>query len=258
MRLALALILLVLGVTVAGAVAGAGTRQDVPSGDPGDAAPLTPTTTEAPPPQPPGPAQPGAPTPTGSAPQTPSTEENGPPEIAWPVLPSHALGAPWAGRLVRGVQLPEWGDDFLTWDPVLKQTPNRPWRRWGTDRLVRRLLKVLREYRAAHPDAPRVLVGDLSRPQGGVFDRRFGGLGHGSHQNGLDVDVYYPRKDRLPLAAKRPSQVDHRLAQALVNLFAAAGARYVFVGPHLGLRRVRRNVVPLVHHDDHLHFRFAR
>ncbi len=44
-------------------------------------------------------------------------------------------------------------------------------------------------------------IGDLSRPNGGVFDERFGGRGHASHQNGLDVDVYYPRRDGQELRA---------------------------------------------------------
>ncbi len=100
-----------------------------------------------------------------------------------------------------------------------------------------------------------MLVGDLSRPQGGVFDRRYGGLGHASHQNGLDVDVYYPRRDGLPLAPVRPGQVDRRLAQDLVDRFVAAGAEKVFVGPRLGLRGPRRVVQRLVHHNDHLHVR---
>ena len=53
---------------------------------------------------------------------------------------------------------------------------------------------------------------------------------HVSHQNGLDVDVYYPRLDRRLSAPIGSSQVDHRLAQALLDRFLAAGAHMVFVG----------------------------
>ena len=88
---------------------------------------------------------------------------------------SYALGAPWNGELSNGVQLTREGDDHFTWDPVLKRAPNRPWRRWGTSRLVRTVLRVVAEHRAAHPDAPRVGIGDLSRPRGGDFGPRFGG-----------------------------------------------------------------------------------
>ncbi|HEV2061892.1 MAG TPA: hypothetical protein VGR12_03485, partial [Solirubrobacteraceae bacterium] len=85
---------------------------------------------------------------------------------------------------------------------------------------------------------------------------RFGGLGHASHQNGLDVDVYYARRDRRPEAPRRPAHVDRGLAQALVDEFVRGGATHVFVGPSLGLRGPRGVVSPLVHHDDHLHARF--
>jgi murein endopeptidase len=170
--------------------------------------------------------------------------------------PSRALGLPHRGRLVGGVQLAEAGEVFLTWDPVRKQIPNRPGRRWATDRTIRRLLRVLEDFRAAHPGVPRLLVGDLSRPHGGIFDRRFGGLGHASHQNGLDVDVYYPRTDRLERRPYKPSQVDRELAQDLVDRFVAAGASHVFTGPRLKLGGPRKVVSPLVHHDDHLHVRF--
>jgi len=174
-------------------------------------------------------------------------------EIAWHA--SRSLGVPWQGRLVRGVQLPAEGATYFTWDPVLKRSPNRPWRRWGSDRLVRMLLGVLADYAEAHPDAPRVGVGDLSRPHGGVFDKRFGGRGHASHQNGLDVDVYYPRLDRLELRPSRPSQIDRALAQDLVTRFVRAGAVKLFVGPRTGLSGPRRIVQTLVYHDDHVHVR---
>jgi murein endopeptidase len=170
---------------------------------------------------------------------------------------SHAVGLPYRGRLVGGVPFPPEGAGFATWDPVLKVSPNRVWRRYATVKTVSRVLTVLATFREAHPDAPRILVGDLSRPRGGVFDRRYGGLGHASHQNGLDVDVYYPRLDRLEQAPRRAEQVDQRLAQDLVDLFVGAGAQKVFVGPNLDLKGPRSKVIPLVHHDDHLHARFG-
>jgi murein endopeptidase len=179
----------------------------------------------------------------------------------WPAIKwrrSSALGKPNAGRLVRGVRLPNQGEHFFTWDAIRKRSPNRGWRRYGTDRLVRTLLAVVSEFRAAHPEAARVGVADLSRPHGGDFGPRFGGLGHASHQNGLDVDVLYPRLDRLELAPLMPAQIDRALAQELVDRFVSAGARYVFVGPHTHLEGPRRIVQPLVYHDDHMHVRIQK
>jgi murein endopeptidase len=175
------------------------------------------------------------------------------PPIAW--RDSRAVGEPFAGRLVHGVQLPAEGRDFWTFDWGTRASPNRPWRRWGTDRLVRVVLDVLADYRADNPEAPRVGVADLSRTHGGNFGRQFGGLGHASHQNGLDVDILYPRIDRLERRACAPAIVDDELSQELVDRFVAAGAVYVFTGPRLSLRGPRGVVVKLAHHDDHMHVR---
>jgi murein endopeptidase len=166
--------------------------------------------------------------------------------------PAHA-----AAPLRNAVQLPAESFDFVTWDPALKQTPNRGWRRWGTPKLVETTEVVLRGYRDAHPDAPRVLVGDLSRRRGGWFGARYGGLGHLSHQTGLDVDIYYPRLDGLERAALRPDQVDRVLAQELVDRFVNFGATRIFVGPRVHLSGRRNVVTPLVYHDDHLHVRLS-
>ena len=168
---------------------------------------------------------------------------------------SKAIGQPYSGRLVRGVQLPAEGHTYFTWDPIRETTPNRGWRRWGTDRLIRRTLRVARHYRRENPGAPRLAIGDLSRPHGGDFGPQYGELGHASHQNGLDIDIYYPRRDRKERAPTKPSQVDLRLSQKLVDMFAAAGAQKVFVGPSLDLHGPKRVVTPLVHHDNHLHVR---
>ena len=165
---------------------------------------------------------------------------------------------PWDGRLVGGVRLPAESDDFVTWDHVHKRSPNPGWRRYGNARLIRMLTRVLVDYQAEHPGAARVVVGDLSRPHGGEFGRRFGPPGHASHQNGLDADVYYPRRDgrERPPTARR--QIDHGLAQDLLDRFVAAGAVKVFVGPRLGLTGPPAVVEPLpAYHDNHMHVRIA-
>jgi murein endopeptidase len=171
---------------------------------------------------------------------------------------SVALGTPGQGSLVRGVRMPAQGRTFFTWDPVLKRQPDRDWRRWGADHLVRTTVRVLRRFARRHPRAPRVGVGDLSLPHGGYFGPEVGGgIGHATHQNGLDVDVYYPRLDRRERPPIRPDQVDVDLAQDLVDLFVAAGATTVYVGPSLPLVGPPGVVVPLTNHDNHLHARFG-
>jgi murein endopeptidase len=177
------------------------------------------------------------------------------PPIHW--MHSTAVGSPAAGRLVNGVRLPAEGEHFFTWDPVKRRSPNRGWRRYGTDKLVRLVLRITREYGEAHPLAARVGIGDLSRPHGGNFGPQFGYIGHASHQNGLDVDVYYPRADGRERAPRYASEIDRRLSQDLVDRFVAAGAVTIFVGPNTGLTGPPGIVAPLVNHDNHLHVRIA-
>ena len=171
---------------------------------------------------------------------------------------SRAVGVPFAGHLLHGVQLPARGPHFETWDPALRRRPNRSWRRWGTDRLVATVLHVVAAYGRAHPHAPPLLIGDVSRPHGGSFGARYGALGHVSHQNGLDVDIYYPRRDRKLRPPTSPRQIDLPLARDLLHRFLRAGATRIFVGPHTTLRGPRRIVMPLVHHDNHMHVRIGR
>jgi murein endopeptidase len=168
---------------------------------------------------------------------------------------SVAVGTPEAGRLVRGVRFPREGRHFFTWDPVERESPNRPWRRWGTDDLVRTVLEVLAEHRRAFPRAPRLGVGDLSRPHGGDFGPQFGIIGHATHQNGLDADVYYPLKDGRERAPLSIEEIDLPLARDLVDRFVAAGAEKVYVGPSTGLTGPPGLVQAIPNHDNHLHVR---
>ena len=99
--------------------------------------------------------------------------------------------------------LPSDGPDWVTWNPVTDSVPNCPSRLFGNERTIKAVLSVVAAYRAAHPNAPRVLVGDISWRNGGRMEQ------HVSHQNGLDVDVYYPRLDRCCSAPAHTGQIDN-------------------------------------------------
>jgi murein endopeptidase len=170
---------------------------------------------------------------------------------------SVAVGLPEAGSLKRGVLLPPEGAHYFTWDPIRTRQPNRASRRWGTDDLLRTTLRVIRGYAAAHPGAPRVGIGDLSRRHGGDFGPQYGGLGHATHQNGLDIDVYYPLRDEAERSPLSVDEVNLRLAQDLVDRFVRAGAVQVYVGPNTGLTGPPGVVEAIPYHDNHLHVRIA-
>ncbi|MEX2193698.1 MAG: penicillin-insensitive murein endopeptidase [Thermoleophilaceae bacterium] len=199
---------------------------------------------------------PAAPPPGEGAPVTVEAEPPpAAPGIRW--RRSRALGTPEDGRLLRGIRLPAEGSDYFTWDPIHSRSPNRAWRRHGSDRLVRVLLRALAGYAHEHPGAPRVGIGDLSRPRGGDFGPRYGIVGHASHQNGLDADLYHPRRDGRERPALLVADMDRRLAQDLVDALVRAGASEILVGPSTGLRGPRSVVREAAGHDNHLHVRVA-
>jgi len=172
--------------------------------------------------------------------------------------PSRAVGRPNGGRLLNGAMLPDEGRDFLSWDPILNRLPNRRWRRFATQGLLDVLRRALRDYRRANPEAPRVLIGDLSLPRGGPFGREYGGLGHASHQNGLDVDLLYPRRDGRLGKPWKVSEVHRRLAQELVDAFVAQPeVRFAFVGLDVGVEGPPRIVQQVPLHNDHVHIRIG-
>jgi hypothetical protein len=168
--------------------------------------------------------------------------------IDWRRATSHGL--PYSGSLSAGTQLPVVGPDWVTWNPVEDSVPNEPRRLYGHERTIRTVISAISTYRAANPDAPRVVVGDISFQSGGPMEL------HRSHQNGLDVDLYYPRLDGSLRPPRTSRQIDRKLAQDLLDRFVAAGAQIVFVGYSTGLRGRREVVEPYPNHEDHMHVRF--
>jgi hypothetical protein len=171
------------------------------------------------------------------------------PRIEWHHATS--VGLPYDGRLIDGTQLPLSGPDWVTWDPVTNRVPNKPNRLYGNEHTIHSILSVVKQYRAANPHAPRVVVGDISLKGGGPMTDE-----HVSHQNGLDVDIYYPRLDRTLREPLQPGQIDRRLAQDLLDRFLAAGAQMILVGYSTGLHGPAGVVLPYADHENHMHIRF--
>ena len=89
------------------------------------------------------------------------------------VVPGQSLGTPQAGRLARGVQLPQ-GPGYYR---------RRPHYAWGTNHAVGHTRNVLRAVRARYPGLHRLAIGDFSAEEGGPIPR------HTSHQSGRDADI---------------------------------------------------------------------
>lgn len=158
-------------------------------------------------------------------------------------------GTPNGGRLIGAVRLPASGPGYYTYDPRTQREPGGLETRWGTARLVREVMDLGAWWARTHPGAGPLGIGDLSRRHGGVID------GHSSHQNGLDVDIRLPRRDRERGPAN-PGNYDRALTQAVVDRLVGQGADLVLIGHSLDLRGPAGVVVRWPNHDDHLHVRF--
>ena len=105
---------------------------------------------------------------------------------------SVSVGRPSNGYLRDGHRLPDRGEGFVTREPW-KQRGNR----YGTDELLDLVTGVGR--RLATQPGPRLVVADLSGPNGGE-SRKW----HRSHQSGRDVDLVYFMRD----AQGKPFEAD--------------------------------------------------
>jgi penicillin-insensitive murein endopeptidase len=197
--------------------------------------------------------------------------EAGPAE-AWslvdiPVAGSaQSIGSPAAGCISGAIALPADGDGYQ----VLRPQRNRFWAHPRTIAFIQELA------RDAGTGGGPLLIGDLSQPRGGPM-----AYGHGSHQHGLDVDIWF----RLPKAPLSPddlaqpvpvsmvkgTRVDPKAwgQRQLVILEQAARARDVdriFVNPAIkaeacrvaqGDRSWLSKLRPWWGHDEHFHVRLA-
>jgi murein endopeptidase len=162
---------------------------------------------------------------------------------------SISIGPPGNGRLVNGVLFPATGPDHFAWNFRRQRIGGSDRTRWGNCRVVRAVLRGLAAYRDRNPGAPPVAVGDMSLRRGGEID------GHSTHENGRQIDLYYPRRDRKLREPHTVAQVDLRLTRELVRTMLNAGAHQILIGPKIRISTPPR-VIRWPDHDDHLHAMF--
>lgn len=137
--------------------------------------------------------------------------------------------------------LPRSGPGFYSYKPTSQQ--------YGLPETIQALQAIGSAWQKAHPQGPRIGIGDISLRGGGPM------RGHKSHQKGVDVDVRLVRNDRREEPTRYQSpQYSRALTQELINRIRANGI--------LGVRFILFNdpratgVKPWPNHDDHLHVRF--
>ena len=108
-------------------------------------------------------------------------------------------------------------------------------------------------YKTGQP--PRIGIGDISKQGGGYW------IGHGSHQNGLDVDVRYVRndgvEDRFVFGEHPDSVYDKEATKKLLEYFISEGANLILVDVDSDLMQ-GEVVKAWPDHADHFHVRFPK
>ena len=182
------------------------------------------------------------------------------PSNVWPTLSmptngeADSIGGYSSGCLLGGQQLPSRAG-------ILIAHPERK-RDFGHPHLVGFLQRLSQQVDS------KLLIGDLSQPRGGPIPG-----GHASHQNGLDVDLYYKlgagnisvtmiNKDGLSLAANVWKEEYEVL---LMKVAAEPRVERIFVNAVIKKELCKKypdNVLlskirPWYYHDEHFHIRLA-
>ncbi len=160
---------------------------------------------------------------------------------------SLARGNVSSGTLTNGLRIANSGTGFQYWWGG--DTPDSD--NWGTLELINLVEKVAREWRRLYPDYPLITSMDMSRQSGGYFG---GNPPHTSHQNGLDVDVRYIRKDGYSSGVTtNSSNYSRTRTQELINLFFKFGNIIVIYSADTELQGITYEA----DHNDHFHVRIA-
>jgi penicillin-insensitive murein endopeptidase len=181
---------------------------------------------------------------------------------------SEAIGFYSAGCLAGATMLPLQGEGFQ----VMRPSRNRY---YGHPSLIA-FIKRLGQQEAARGE--KLLIGDLAQPRGGPME-----YGHGSHQSGLDVDIWFaqvspwrtlsfreteelpmlsviiPEEDRL-----NPERWSPHFRDTLKLVAETSEVERIFVNPVIKQSLCRREgadrawlhkLRPWWGHDDHFHVR---
>ncbi len=132
---------------------------------------------------------------------------------------------------------------------------------WGTLELIYMIEAAGREWHSHNMNAAKFGINDLS--YGDLSTMTFGGpwpnSDHWSHQNGLDVDVRYVRKDGNPIGLNiedNPQDYDTAATSTLFNRFIRNGRVDIIIADTANLGNISwSGIIHDDDHDDHFHLR---
>ena len=112
---------------------------------------------------------------------------------------------------------------------------------WGRPEMIRHLTLVCKEWNRRYPDGPKIRIGDISKPNGGVFPP------HNTHQFGFSVDIKTRPQNIVDVDCKLQQQT-----LELAELFYTFGASQILYGYSHKFDGLPI-IVPAEGHDTHFH-----
>lgn len=188
-------------------------------------------------------------------------------------VPSEPVGFYSNGSLRNGVELPVAGPGYIR----LFVHRNRG---WGSQEMIDLIVNTSAGMNQKYPNMDRLQVGDISQQGGGpVTDL------HSSHQNGLDVDLTFYRKNKVEQLQSQINGFQENMVvrgrlsknfdternwEFMKQIHAQGQVQRVFVDPVIKKELCRfarqknelyrhdevlRSIRPLGNHHDHMHVR---
>ena len=175
--------------------------------------------------------------------------------------PSIAHGTPSNGWIEKGINMVNSGTGYYHY----LGTDDAETDDWAVLAMINIIEGAGRAWHDGNQSPPRIGIGDLSK--GNASTEEFGGSfpPHTSHQNGLDVDIRYIRKDNKEdglnlLDTLERRNYDTTATIALMNyLFSNGTAARIIVSQYCG---ISFKYVPATYdttgaHDNHFHLRIV-
>lgn len=171
--------------------------------------------------------------------------------------PSIARGLPNNGSIDCAINLVNSGTGYYHYlgsDTIIMDFDD-----WGVLTMINMIEGAGRDWYGAGEPPPNINVGDISK--GNPSTQQFGGAwdDHAWHQNGLDLDVRYCRKDNAnaPLNVRNsPQDYDTTGTARLMNtVFNNGDFALIVVSPYCGLifENLEVRIDTLNKHNDHFH-----
>lgn len=160
---------------------------------------------------------------------------------------SLARGTVSSGSLTNGLRIANNGTGYQYYrGGDLEDTDN-----WGILEIINLVERVARAWRRLYPDYPIITSMDMSKQNGGDWRPD-----HTQHQNGLDVDMRYIRKDGSSGGVNfdvNPGDYSRDRTQALFDLFQnESGVYRILVDSRVNLTGSKIQIISGHHHHFHL------